>query len=104
MAAKDRLTDKFIRSARTEAKQETFWDSSRPGLYLRVQRTGVKSFVYCYREPGERPARERPQRFLKLGRYNPDDPEPTRVYTLADAIRDWRAASGQVYQGVDPQG
>lgn len=97
----DRLTDKFVRSVRADSGRIDYWDTSRPGLLLRVMAAGTKAFVFSYREPGARPAQERRKRSLLLGHYDPEGPKP---YTLADAVRDWRTASGQVADGVDPKG
>jgi integrase len=98
-----KLTDKWCRTARTEKSQEEFWDESRPGLYVRVGTSGV-TFFYRYFVPGSEPCRERQRRSMRLGKYDPECPEPNLRYSLADAVSAWRSASGQVAQGCDPQG
>ena len=99
-----RLTDKFLRTVRTGKGSEEFWDESRPGFLVRVLESGTRTFLFSYREPGARPARERPKRLLRLGVYNPEDSDPSRRFTLADAVSAWKGASGQVSQGVNPKG
>ena len=104
MPTTERLTDKFLRTVRTRKGSEEFWDQSRPGLLVRVMESGTRTFLFSYREPGARPARQRPKRLLRLGVYNPEDPESSRRFTLADAVTAWRTASGEVSQGVNPKG
>lgn len=99
----ERLTDKLVRSLRTEETQEEWWDESRPGLYVRVTRVGTRTFCFSYRQPGSGPARDRRRRSMVLGRFAPEEPPPLR-FTLADAVEAWKVARGVLAQGIDPLG
>lgn len=103
MPAIDQLRDKWVRAVATRKTQEDFWDESRPGLFLRVARSGSKTFYYSYRRPGPGPARERPKATLLLGKFAPDDPRPEVRFGLSDAVTTWRAASGRLAEGTDPK-
>lgn len=103
MPAIDQLRDKWVRAVATEKPQEDIWDESRPGLFLRVARSGSKTFFYSYRRPGPGPARERPKAALLLGKFAPDDPRPEVRFGVSDAVTAWRAASGKLAEGTDPK-
>jgi Arm DNA-binding domain len=99
----DQLRDKWVRAVATLKPQEDFWDESRPGLFLRVSRSGSKTFFYSYRRPGPGPARERPKAALLLGKFAPDDPRPEVRFGLSDAVTAWRAASWRLAEGTEPK-
>lgn len=84
-----KLTDKSVVSAKAKAGQRLeLWDSSTPGLCLRVTGSS-KVFVYRYRtEDGRQPR-------LTLGDYSP-------AFTLADAREAAQRARVQVRAGGDP--
>jgi len=85
---KKKFNDKLIRSLQTEKSQEDFWDSSTPGLGLRVTSKGVKTFFTRYRIG-------RTQRRSNIGRYP--------GMSLSDARISLRKLQNDVVQGNDPQ-
>jgi hypothetical protein len=95
----ERLTDKLVRSLRTEESQEEWWDESRPGFYVRVTRGGTRTFCYSYRQPGPGPARERRRRSMVLGgslrrsRRRSGTPSPTPSRRGRWLVGQWRRAS-----------
>jgi integrase len=99
----DQIRDKWVRAVATKKPQEDFWDGSRPGLFLRVTRSGSKSFFFSYRRPGFGPVRERAKVALLLGKFAPDDPRPEVRFGVADAVAAYRSASGRLAEGVDPK-
>ena len=68
------------------------WDGALPGLCIRVEPSGTKTFVLRYRPAGT--GRDGPKRFLKIGRYDPLTPHEAR--------RQAREILGQVASGKDP--
>jgi Arm DNA-binding domain len=68
-----KLTDKTVKSLEPTGKQVDYFDSLTPGFGIRVNPSGVKSWVYMYRLGGK-------LRRLKLGRY-PDRRPATRLAT-----------------------
>lgn len=93
-----KLTDRWLRGVTTKKPQEEYWDSSRPGLYVRVSRGGTRSFFFSYYSPIDNRKRS-----LPLGKFRPEGEEGGRL-TLADAVAAWKSASGKVADGIDPQG
>lgn len=95
------LTDKRLRSLVCPDGEKfcDFRDPERKNFFVRVYSTGLKVFFYRYRSPYPKgaPARERPMRSLKLGKY-PDKLGLAGVKTAIAQI------DGKVAAGVDPQG
>jgi hypothetical protein len=58
----ERVTDRWLQKAATEKVQEEFWDSSKPGFYVRVSRAGNRSFFYSYYSPFDSRKRSLPGR------------------------------------------
>lgn len=85
-----RLTKKAIDAIAPQAKRFEVWDDAIPGLYLRVEPSGLKTFYLFYRTALYR------QRRLKLGAYG--------VLTLEQARERARAALVSVSGGQDPAG
>lgn len=107
MPTLEKLTDRWLRGVTTEKGQEDFWDSSRPGFYVRVSRTGRKSFFISYYSPTDSRKRS-----LLLGHFNPQAAEEAgrekgqrgaHGGSLAEAVAAWRIASGKVAEGLDPR-
>ncbi len=82
------LTERTLRSLRTDQQREDFYDASFPAFMVRVSRRGTKAFCYRYRgEDGK-------YRRMDLGRY----PE----VGLADARLAARELEVQARRGKDP--
>ena len=87
-----KLTKEIVdREAPKTARYEV-WDSVLPGLGLRVEPSGTKTFILRYRPAGT--GRAGFKRFLKIGRYGPLTPEEAR--------RKAKELLGQVANGKDP--
>ncbi len=84
------LTDAKIRSTKVSSKRIQLKDGKVAGLYLRVQPSGVRSWVLSYRPQGSQRART-----LSLGRY----PEKS----IAAARRGALDARAEVRTGGDPR-
>ena len=97
MPTSERLTDRWLQRVTTEKVQEDYWDSSRPGFYIRVSRTGNRSFFFSYYSPVDHRKRS-----LLLGRYTPESAEGG--LTLTEAVTAWKKAVGRVAEGIDPRG
>jgi hypothetical protein len=97
MPTSERLTDRWLQRVTTEKVQEDYWDSSRPGFYVRVSRTGNRSFFFSYYSPVDNRKRS-----LLLGKYTPESAEGG--LTLTEAVTAWKKAVGRVAEGIDPQG
>ncbi len=87
-----KLTDKAVQAARAEpGTRLELWDSSTPGLCLRVSDSGRKVWVYRYRtEDGRQPR-------LTLGAYS-------TAFGLADARSAAAKLRVEVQEGNDPSG
>ena len=68
------------------------WDSKLSGFGVRVEASGVKSFVIRYRADGG--GRSAPRRFATVGRYG--------VLTVEQARKQAKALLGAAAQGEDP--
>ncbi|MEX2454996.1 MAG: integrase arm-type DNA-binding domain-containing protein [Rhodospirillaceae bacterium] len=82
------LTARFVETVKPESERRHVYDTKRPGLVLRVEPSGVKTWKFYYRHGG------RP-RWFTIGRAD-------RV-SLADARDRARALDGEVAAGRDPQ-
>ncbi len=83
-----KLTDRLLKTLKTEKTLEEHWDQSFPGSFgVRVMKSGRKTFVLMYRTGGRR-------RRMKLGTYP--------VLSLAEARRDAFGVLGSVERGEDP--
>ena len=83
-----KLTDRLLRSLKTEKKREDLWDESFPGAFgVRVTERGTKTFILRYRFGGQ-------QRRFTLGRYPVVDLADAREMAL-DVLR-------EVNRGEDP--
>lgn len=79
-----KLTKRLIDDLRPAEKEQVVWDSELKGFGLRVQPSGVRSFVVQYRNAGGRSRR------LTLGRYGvltPDEARKRAQQALAVAAR-----------------
>lgn len=85
-----RLTKKAIDAIAPQERRFEVWDDAIPGLYLRVEPSGLKTFYLFYRTALYR------QRRLKLGAYG--------VLTLEQARELARSALVAVSAGKDPAG
>ncbi len=92
VSSSKKLTKEIVdREAPKPARYE-LWDSTLPGLGLRVEPSGTKTFILRYRPLGT--GRAGFKRFLKIGRYGPLTPEQAR--------RKAKELLGQVANGKDP--
>jgi hypothetical protein len=87
-----KLTKEVVNQLEPKAARYVKWDGALPGLCIRVEPSGTKTFVLRYRPAGT--GRDGPKRFLKIGRYGPLTPDEAR--RQATEIR------GQVASGKDP--
>ena len=76
VASSKRLTKEAVDRAAPKSKRYEIWDDALPGLGLRVEPTGTKSFIFRYRPAGT--GREGVKRFLKIGRYGSLTPDQAR--------------------------
>lgn len=81
------LTDRTLRSLRTQKPREMFWDRVLTGFGVRVTKSGQKTYLVRYRLNGKRPR-------VKIGTY------PT--FGLADARARARTILLQAETGEDP--
>ena len=82
------LTDRLVKSLKTKASMEEFWDLSFPGSFgIRVMNSGRKTFVFMYRNGSRRPK-------MKLGTYP--------AISLAEARQKAFELLGAVQRGEDP--
>src|SRR5262249_1625935 len=86
-----RITKRLVDSLRPTDSDRFVWDDTLIGFGVRVQRTGVKSYVVKYRAGSGRGA---PTRRVTLGKVGTLTPEEAR--TLA------RKTLGAVAHGSDP--
>ena len=88
---KKRLTKTIIDHAKYEGKgrsQYILWDTKVPGLGLRIQPSGYKSFVIFYRNEANQ------QKFMSIGKYG--------IITLDQARSTAKIELSKVEQGQDP--
>lgn len=62
-----KLTKTVIDAAEVRAKRHDVWDSELSGFGLRVEATGLKTFIIRYRAEGG--GRNAPRRFMTVGRF-----------------------------------
>ncbi|MEW7008669.1 Arm DNA-binding domain-containing protein [Lentilitoribacter sp. EG35] len=86
-----KLTKRSVDAAASKSRRYTIWDDELKGFGLRIQTTGVKSFILRYRPGGGRKA---PIRQIVLGRYG--------VLTVQEARKLAQQNLGQVVEGSDP--
>lgn len=89
-----RLTKRVVDAALPASKRRMIWDSDLSGLALRIEPTGIKSFVVRYRADGG--GRTAPQRFFTIGRFG--------NLTVEEARKKAKKVLGQVAVGEDPAG
>jgi integrase len=87
-----KLTKEFVDRLEPKAARYMKWDGALPGLCIRVEPSGTKTFILRYRPAGT--GRDGPKRFLKIGRYGPLTPDKARSTA--------REILGQVASGKDP--
>ena len=96
MAKQTTLTDARLRSITLPAKGDAWHaDKAYPGLALRVQYGGSKTWFYRYRAADPADRSKIKQRRYRLGSYP--------AMSLADARTAWRDARAIVDEGGDPQ-
>lgn len=86
------LTKKVVDGADKQDKRYHVWDSELPGFALRVEPSGVKTFVIKYRANGG--GRSAKQHWLVIGRFGPLTPDQARKIA--------KAKLGSVAAGADP--
>ena len=85
---KAKLTEKLVKALRAKAKRYDVYDEVLPGLLLRVETGGTKTYYLKYRTT------TRAQRMLKLGR--------TTDITLAEVREEGKRQRGEIALGKDP--
>jgi len=98
VASSKRLTKEAVDRAAPKSKRYEIWDDALPGLGVRVEPTGTKSFIFRYRPAGT--GREGVKRFLKIGRYGSLTPDQARnkakeLLGLVASGEDPAAAAGE---------
>lgn len=88
------LTKKVVDAARRQDKRYHIWDDELSGFALRVEPSGVKTFVIKYRTNGG--GRSAKQHWLVIGRFGPLTPDQARKIA--------KAKLGSVAAGADPAG
>lgn len=88
------LSKRVVDAAIPTGKRFHVWDSELAGFGLRVEKTGIKSFIAKYRSHGG--GRNAPQRLVVLGRYGP--------ITTEQARKQAKAVLGSAAAGADPAG
>ncbi|MGE3584277.1 MAG: tyrosine-type recombinase/integrase [Novosphingobium sp.] len=88
------LTKRTVDAAHPTDKRYHIWDSDLRGFGLRIEPSGVKTFVTKYRVHGG--GRNAPQRIQTVGRYGNLTPEEAR--------RKAKVILGSVAAGADPAG
>jgi hypothetical protein len=86
-----RITKRLIDSLSAGASEYFVWDSKLPGFGLRVQRSGVMSYVAKYRAGSGRAAPTRRVTLGRVGKITPDEAEKLAKRVL-----------GAVAHGADP--
>ena len=90
--AKITLTKRTVDAALPRAERYHIWDSELAGFGLRVEPSGVKSFIAKYRADGG--GRRAPERRITIGRYGTLTPELAR--------REAKKILGGAATGADP--
>ena len=75
-ARRAKLTAKLIDATQPEAKRFVLWDTEKKGFGIRIETSGLKSFIVRYRS-GEG-GRKAPRREMVIGRYGNWTPEKAR--------------------------
>lgn len=88
------LTKRAIDAAQPAARRYHIWDAELKGFGIRIEPSGVKTFITKYRVNGG--GRNAPQRIQTVGRYG--------TLTLEQARRSARTILGSVAAGADPAG
>jgi len=88
------LTKRTVDAAHPADKRYHIWDNDLRGFGLRIEPSGIKTFVTKYRVGGG--GRNAPQRIQTVGRYGTLTPEEAR--------RKAKAILGSVAAGADPAG
>ena len=88
------LTKRTVDAAHPTDKRYHIWDNDLHGFGLRIEPSGIKTFVTKYRVNGG--GRNAPQRIQTVGRYGTLTPEEAR--------RKAKAILGSVAAGADPAG
>lgn len=88
------LTKRTVDAAHPTDKRYHVWDCELRGFGIRIEPSGVKTFVTKYRVGGG--GRNAPQRIQAVGRYGPLTPEAARKKA--------KAILGSVAAGADPAG
>lgn len=86
------LTKKVVDAAEKQAKRYHLWDNELAGFALRVEPSGVKTFMIKYRANGG--GRSAKQRWLVIGRFGPLTPDQARKIA--------KVKLGSVAAGADP--
>lgn len=94
MGTRRSLTNRTVDAATPEAKRYYLWDRALSGFGLRVEPSGIKTFVAKYRACGG--GRKAPQRMQTIGRLGTLTPEEAR--------RQAKTILGSVAAGADPAG
>src|SRR5262249_49183533 len=105
------LTDRKIKSLKSQAKPYDVPDGTVPGLMVRPMTTGHKTFVLVARYPGggKHPTRRALGAYVEESKIATGDCEPTveellalDVLTLAEARRKAQTWRGMIGRGIDP--
>lgn len=88
------LTKRTVDAAHPTGKRYHIWDCDLRGFGLRIEPSGIKTFIAKYRVGGG--GRNAPQRIQTIGRYGTLTPEEARKKA--------KAVLGSVAAGADPQG
>lgn len=88
------LTKTVVEAAKPTGKRFHVWDSDLVGFGLRVEKTGIKSFIAKYRSHGG--GRNAPQRLVIIGRFG--------AMTAEQARKKAKTVLGSVAAGADPAG
>ena len=88
------LTKRTVDAAQPTDKRYHIWDNDLRGFGLRIEPSGIKTFVTKYRVNGG--GRNAPQRIQTVGRYG--------VLTPDEARKKAKAILGSVATGADPAG
>ncbi len=86
------LTKRVVDAAAANGRRYHIWDSDLSGFGLRVEKTGVKSFIARYRADGG--GRSAAQRFVSIGRFG--------ALTVELARRQAKTILGAAATGKDP--
>ena len=89
-----RLTKRAVDKAEPRSKRYILWDVELKGFGLRVEPSGIKSFLVRYRPKGA--GRDGAKRFMSLGRFGTVTPDEARARA--------KILLGAVAGGADPAG